>query len=260
MHWPNCLRCSLDAWFSPASCLPDLLPPLLHHVCMVLLEDHLHQACQPLQRGIITQFTTIVLLSLSLPVSAISLFQWSNCNLYFLKKMCAAPLPSSFAYQRLRRRVMKRRRGQSPSRRSCGELPPICLCIPAQAPEVLLHSHMSVRINVSVLKSFPFWQDHCVTMMQQSDTVTAVKLSSRTAVITAPRVTCKRLNTDWENFSSFFFSLYLAEIVYNSVEFCLHKSCFCSSFLLFAVYGRCVLKMDHHCPWYVRPASRLYIS
>ncbi len=37
-----------------SSCLPDLLPPLLHHVCMVVLEDHLHQTCQPLQRGTIT--------------------------------------------------------------------------------------------------------------------------------------------------------------------------------------------------------------
>lgn len=46
----------------PSSCLPDLLPPLFHHVCVVILEDHLHQACQPLQRGTKTRCSKTSLL------------------------------------------------------------------------------------------------------------------------------------------------------------------------------------------------------
>lgn len=44
--------------FSPSLCsvllrsrLPLLLPPLVHHVCVVVLEDHLYQTFKPFQRG-----------------------------------------------------------------------------------------------------------------------------------------------------------------------------------------------------------------
>lgn len=71
--------------------------------------------------------------------------------------------------------------------------------------------------------------------MQQSVTVTGVKLSSQTVVITALLVTCKTLPDSLikrKKMSSTVFAVYLRLL--------------CLSF----INCRCVLKMDHHCPWY----------
>lgn len=130
---------------------------------------------------------------------------------------------------------MRRRKGQSPSRRSCGELPPVCLCTPAQEPEVRLAS-VSKR-SMSSLTSVLEPSSNCyVNAMQQSVTVTAVKSSSLTAVITALHVTCKE--------NPF---MKCPPPVFRPFKTI-------SPFLC----GRCVLKMDHHCPWYVSCSVATY--
>lgn len=192
----------------PSSCLPDLLPPLFRHVCMVLLEDHLHQACQPLQRGTITRFSKTSPLSMHVYTQLLTWGRPDGCNFV---KICL--FHSSSAFPRLRRSVMRRKRGQSPNRRSYGELPPVFLCTPAQEPEVRLSrvskcETVRVRMNLSaclhpLCLSCSVTRHRCVDMMQQSVTVTAVKLSSLTGVITAPRVTCKK------TIDIFLFQLYL---------------------------------------------------
>ena len=113
----------------PCSRLPDLLPPLFHHVCMVLLEDHLHQACKPFQRG--TRFSI-------LPACLVILHVNIKSTWWLLKHLPLFFLNFSFACPRLRRSVMRKKRGQSPSKRSYGGLPPVCLYTPAQELEVNL--------------------------------------------------------------------------------------------------------------------------
>lgn len=111
----------------PCSRLPDLLPPLFHHVCMVLLEDHLHQACKPFQRG--TRFSI-------LPACRVILHVNIKSTWWLLKHLPLFFLNFSFACPRLRRSVTRRKRGQRPSKRSYGGLPPVCLYTPAQELEV----------------------------------------------------------------------------------------------------------------------------
>lgn len=58
-------------------------------------------------------------------------------------------------------------------------------------------SHLHARPNVNVSRfcsvgAVLLPHTCCVDAMQQSDTVTAVRLSSQTGVITAPRATCKK--------------------------------------------------------------------
>lgn len=106
---------------------------------------------------------------------------WCKKNMLFFHSSSACP--------RLRKSVMRRKRGQSPSKRFYGEPPPVCLCTPAQEPEV--HLCLCLNVNVRVCWSCPITRSCCVDMMQQSVTVTAVKLSSQTGVIIALRVTCK---------------------------------------------------------------------
>lgn len=97
-------------------------------------------------------------------------------------------LPSS-ACPRLTRSATRRRRGQSRSRRSCGELPTPC------------PSTLALELEVCATLVSPTWlelqlsPDHvprCVTVLQQSATATGAKSSSQTGVITAPPATCKR--------------------------------------------------------------------
>lgn len=74
---------------------------------------------------------------------------WCEVNLMIAIKSFFLPSHSSSAYPRLRKSVMRRKRGQSPSKRSYGELPPVCLCTPAQEQEVRL-TYMRVQmLNVS---------------------------------------------------------------------------------------------------------------
>lgn len=118
----------------PSSCLPDLLPPLFHHVRVVLLEDHLHQAWQPLQRGTLARFNKAKAHFRCIAVTCC----WHKVNpVVALGSFFIFPRSSS-AYPKLRKSVTRRRRGQSPSKRSYGELPPVYLCTPAQEPEVRL--------------------------------------------------------------------------------------------------------------------------
>lgn len=70
---------------------------------------------------------------------------WYKVNLMIALKSFFLPSHSSSAYPRLRKSVMRRKRGQSPSKRSYGELPPVCLCTPAQEPEVRL-TYMRVQM------------------------------------------------------------------------------------------------------------------
>lgn len=153
----------------PSSCLPDLLPSIFHHVCLVLLEDHLHQTFKPHQRGI---YWPNQALWNSSPRTAFQTFS-------FL---------SSSACPRLTRSATRRRRGRSRNKRSCGGLPTLCPCTPAQEPEVCA-AHVS-HIAPDGVISWPY--SCCVTVAQQSATVTGAKSSSQTGVITAPHVTCKK--------------------------------------------------------------------
>lgn len=102
-----------------SSCLLDILPPLLHHVCLVLLEDHLHQTFKPLQRGNWSSKP-----SRQRPRNPVN--RLSNFCVFL----------SSSACPRLTRSATRRRRGRSRSRRSCGELPTPCRSTPAQELEV----------------------------------------------------------------------------------------------------------------------------
>lgn len=131
--------------------------------------------------------------------------------------------PSSSAWLRLRRSVTRRRNGQNPSKRFCGELPPACHFTPALEQEVRAHwaltfsipvyswyrlqftilSHNNTDISSDQIRIFFFFQ--------QFVTVTAVKLSSLTVVITALRATCTFFVVDlaWDKMRCLFFSVYL---------------------------------------------------
>lgn len=56
--------------------------------------------------------------------------------------------PSSSAWLRLRRSVTRRRNGQNPSKRFCGELPPACHFTPALEQEVRAHWALTFSIPV----------------------------------------------------------------------------------------------------------------
>lgn len=145
-------------------------------------------------------------------------------------KMCH--FHSSFAFRRRKRSATRRRRDQSLSRRFCGEWRLTCLCTRAPEPEVCLHGN---RIQANGLHSSPSWQS--IVLIQGSDTVTAVKSSNQTAVITALLAIRKWQRCRW----------YLLFYLIKSFPY-MRK--FQND--LFLVDGRCVLKMDHHCPWWVR--------
>lgn len=140
------------------------------------------------------------------------------------------PSPNySFACQRLKKSAMKRKRGQNPSKRSSGELRAICLSTPAQEQEVPLVTHPCPKLLFLKLTL----NHNRDLSLQRSVTVTAVRWSNLTGVITAPPATCKAYLFHLDGGT--FLTIPKPFQSYNSPVLC----------------GRCVLKMDHHCPWYV---------
>lgn len=131
------------------------------------------------------------------------------------------PSDASFACQRLKRSAMKRKRGQNPSKRSSGELRAICLSTPAQEREVHF-SHTFVQISCFSSRFLTPALTSC-----RSDTL-LWPLSGDQAWPVSSLLCLRHVRHIYFTFDTDMFPKPQSPVL----------------------CARCVLKMDHHCPWY----------
>lgn len=158
------------------SCVPVLLSSLFHHVCVVLLEDHLYQTFKPFQRG------TEPKKKMNIFTACPHIYVGNNCWLLNNGILPTPVLPA----KGWKRALWKGRETRIPARN------PLESCEQSAS----LHPHRSRRYLQSrpypnVLFFKLFLHHKCDLSLQPSVTVTAVRLSSLTGVITAPPATCK---------------------------------------------------------------------
>lgn len=176
--------------FCLRSCLPVLLPSLFHHVCVVLLEDHLYQTFKPFQRGTdpikMHIFTACLYISVGI--------NWQ------LLKNGLLPMPVLPA-KGWKRALWKGREARIPAR------DPLESCEQSAS----LHPHRSRRyLSPHLCPHFLLFTSSLNNSrdlsLQPYVTVTAVRWSSLTGVITAPPATCKAhlFHLDTDKFKNLF--------------------------------------------------------